>query len=57
MPEQQQATADWQPASFETPAPNIARVYDYLLGGKDNYAPIVSSPSGSSRRCPRCTWA
>ncbi|WP_329560959.1 SAM-dependent methyltransferase [Kitasatospora sp. NBC_01266] len=39
-PEQDQQTrADWQPASFETPAPNIARVYDYLLGGKDNYAP------------------
>ncbi|MCX4744249.1 SAM-dependent methyltransferase [Kitasatospora sp. NBC_01287] len=39
MPEQQQTTADWQPAVFETPTPNIARVYDYLLGGKDNYAP------------------
>ena len=24
---------------METPPPNIARVYDYLLGGKDNYAP------------------
>jgi hypothetical protein len=23
----------------DTPPPNIARVYDYLLGGKDNYAP------------------
>ncbi|MEZ0069644.1 O-methyltransferase involved in polyketide biosynthesis [Streptacidiphilus sp. MAP12-20] len=23
---------------METPPPNIARVYDYLLGGKDNYA-------------------
>ncbi|WP_255431291.1 SAM-dependent methyltransferase [Streptacidiphilus sp. PB12-B1b] len=24
---------------FDTPQPNIARIYDYLLGGKDNYAP------------------
>ncbi|MGF1429001.1 SAM-dependent methyltransferase [Kitasatospora sp. LaBMicrA B282] len=36
MPEAQ--ANDWQPVSFETPSPNIARVYDYLLGGKDNYA-------------------
>ncbi len=26
------------PAPFDTGQPNIARVYDYLLGGKDNYA-------------------
>jgi O-methyltransferase involved in polyketide biosynthesis len=25
------------PAPFDTGQPNIARVYDYLLGGKDNY--------------------
>ncbi|MFI9270958.1 SAM-dependent methyltransferase [Kitasatospora sp. NPDC052896] len=37
MPEQQPA-ADWQPTAFENPPPNIARVYDYLLNGKDNYA-------------------
>jgi O-methyltransferase involved in polyketide biosynthesis len=37
VPEQQ--PANWQPPGFETPAPNIARVYDYLLGGKDNFAP------------------
>jgi hypothetical protein len=31
------AEADVSPA-FDTAHPNIARVYDYLLGGKDNYA-------------------
>ena len=24
--------------SVDTPVPNVARIYDYLLGGKDNYA-------------------
>jgi hypothetical protein len=24
---------------FDAPQPNIARIYDYLLGGKDNYGP------------------
>lgn len=27
-----------EPLLFDTSAPNIARVYNYLLGGKDNYA-------------------
>lgn len=27
-----------EPALFDTSTPNIARVYDYWLGGKDNYA-------------------
>lgn len=27
------------PAGFDVSRPNIARVYDYLLGGKDNFAP------------------
>ncbi|MCC9307406.1 SAM-dependent methyltransferase [Kitasatospora sp. RB6PN24] len=36
MPEQQ-TPATWQPPSVEATAPNIARVYDYLLGGKDNF--------------------
>ncbi len=25
-------------ASFDTGIPNVARIYGYLLGGKDNYA-------------------
>jgi S-adenosyl methyltransferase len=27
----------WQKPSFNPEVPNIARTYDYLLGGKDNY--------------------
>ena len=27
-----------EPTLFDTSTPNIARVYDYWLGGKDNYA-------------------
>jgi O-methyltransferase involved in polyketide biosynthesis len=29
---------DTAPAAIDTTKPNIARVYDYLLGGKDNFA-------------------
>jgi O-methyltransferase involved in polyketide biosynthesis len=36
--EQQQRTAPgWQSGPGEAAPPNIARVYDYLLGGKDNF--------------------
>src|ERR1700683_5086518 len=27
------------PAAFQPDRPHVARVYDYLLGGKDNFAP------------------
>jgi S-adenosyl methyltransferase len=26
------------PAGIDTTKPNVARIYDYLLGGKDNFA-------------------
>ena len=29
---------DGTPWYLDTSVPNVARVYDYLLGGKDNYA-------------------
>ena len=29
---------DSPPPGIDTTRPNIARVYDYLLGGKDNFA-------------------
>ncbi|MEO3824157.1 SAM-dependent methyltransferase [Actinomadura sp. B10D3] len=28
----------WSPAAVDLETPNTARIYDYLLGGKDNYA-------------------
>jgi len=30
--------SEFRPASFDASQPHISRVYDYLLGGKDNYA-------------------
>lgn len=30
---------EWPVLSLDAPKPNIARVYDYVLGGKDNFAP------------------
>ncbi|GGO83864.1 SAM-dependent methyltransferase [Wenjunlia tyrosinilytica] len=30
---------EWSYISPTTPQPNIARIYDYLLGGKDNFGP------------------
>ncbi|MGP3913462.1 SAM-dependent methyltransferase [Nonomuraea sp. 10N515B] len=35
MPESEQETA---PPGIDTTKPSVARVYDYMLGGKDNYA-------------------
>src|SRR5918992_2765825 len=29
---------EWTPAGIDPTKPNVARVYDYLLGGKDNFA-------------------
>ena len=36
--DQGQAAAGIDPAAFDTGVPHIARVYDYWLGGKDNFA-------------------
>ncbi|MFC4908626.1 SAM-dependent methyltransferase [Actinomadura gamaensis] len=31
-------TAEWAPTGIDTSVPSPARIYDYFLGGKDNYA-------------------
>jgi SAM-dependent methyltransferase len=31
------AAAEWAPTGVDLSTPNTARIYDYLLGGKDNY--------------------
>jgi len=38
---------------FSTTTASIARIYDYLLGGKDNYARTELPPGGSWRHSPR----
>jgi O-methyltransferase involved in polyketide biosynthesis len=32
-----ETTYDWRPAPLNTDAPHVARVYDFLLGGKDHF--------------------
>lgn len=32
------APDDWRPRGIDTRTPNVARMYDYALGGKDHYA-------------------
>ena len=38
-PAMESPTAD-PPLGVDTAQPNVARIYDYLLGGKDNFALI-----------------
>src|SRR5215471_5536427 len=48
-------------AGFDTSKPNVARVYDYILGGKDNFAAdreyahiaMESAPPGAPQRSVR----
>jgi hypothetical protein len=46
------------PPEIDTSVPQSARVYDYLLGGKDNFPPTVASATRSSNGSrpsgPRC---
>lgn len=44
--------AETPAAGTRTSAPNIARMCDYLLGGKDNYAADRESAERVLRRCP-----
>jgi Protein of unknown function (DUF574). len=40
MPEEQTPeSSEWAPAGIDVSVAHPARVYDYWLGGKDNYAP------------------
>ncbi|MGW9211523.1 SAM-dependent methyltransferase [Embleya sp. NPDC055664] len=38
-PEQEALIADWTPPGIDTTKPHSARIYDYFLGGKTNFAP------------------
>ena len=39
---------------FDPSVPNPARMWNYWLGGKDNFAADREAPNESSRRCPPC---
>jgi hypothetical protein len=36
--EAEASSAEWAPLRLDTTTPNVARIYDFLLGGKSNYA-------------------
>jgi len=43
--------------SFDTSVPNVARIYDYLLGGKDNYAADRKKAEELRKLFPGIEWA
>jgi hypothetical protein len=45
---------DW--ASIDTSVPNVARVYDYWLGGKDNFAADREAAERSAKAVPQLPW-
>jgi hypothetical protein len=42
--------------SFNTSVPNAARIYDYWLGGKDNFAADREAAWGLARAVPQLPW-
>jgi S-adenosyl methyltransferase len=42
--------------AFDTSVPNHARVYDYWLGGKDNYAADRAAAERQARAIPQLPW-
>jgi hypothetical protein len=38
-----------RPAGIDTSVPNVARIYDYVLGGKDNISQVVPAGPYSGR--------
>ena len=53
-------TGNPAPGGLDTSVPHIARVYDYWLGGKDNFAvdreaaeQVMAAYPGDLARCPR----
>ena len=43
---------DWAPAEIDTSVAHPARMYDYYLGGKDNYAADRAACEELDRSCP-----
>ncbi|SRR6266704_1574044 len=43
-------------ASFDASIPNVARIYDYWLGGKDNFAADREAAERSAKAVPQLPW-
>jgi SAM-dependent methyltransferase len=41
---------------FDTSVPNVARIYDYWLGGKDNFAADREAAERSAKAVPQLPW-
>ncbi|WP_026412533.1 SAM-dependent methyltransferase [Actinomadura oligospora] len=46
-------TAEWVPTGVDTSVPSPARIYDYFLGGKDNYAVDRTAAEAFLRAAPQ----
>ncbi len=50
------AAASQPVPGIDTTTPNIARIYDYWLGGKDNFAADRAAAERSARAIPQLPW-
>jgi hypothetical protein len=50
------AEPDTVPSGVDVSVPNLARVYDYLLGGKDNFAADREAAAVALRTVPQMRW-
>ena len=50
------AEPDPVPSGVDVSVPNLARVYDYLLGGKDNFAADREAAAVALRTVPQMRW-
>jgi S-adenosyl methyltransferase len=55
--EAEASSAEWAPLRLDTTTPNVARIYDFLLGGKSNYAADRAAAERVLREIPHSAVA